>query len=78
MGWHDMDGSDWAWMTTMMVIFWGVLIAAVILLIRRGGTREPMQPDTPEQTLQHRLARGEIAIDEYNQRLDALTHRTKP
>lgn len=79
MGWHNnMDGSDWAWMTVMMITFWAVLIAAVILLVRRRGNREPTHRDTPERTLQHRLARGEIAIDEYNQRLGALNHPTRP
>ena len=78
MGWHDMDGSDWAWMTVMMITFWAVIIAAVIMLVRRGGNREPTVRDTPETTLQHRLARGEIAVEEYNQRLDALKRVTKP
>ena len=58
MGWHDMDGTDWAWMTAMMVLFWGVVIAGGILLVRRTAPTTPR--DTPEETLRHRLARGEI------------------
>ena len=77
MGWHDMDGSDWAWMTTMMIIFWGVIITAVVLLVRRGDNDRTTPPDTPEATLHHRLARGEIDVDEYNQRLNALQDRTR-
>lgn len=77
MGWHDIDGSDWAWMTTIMIISWGVIIAAVILLVRRNGTGGTTPRDTPDETLRHRLARGEITVDEYNQRLDALERQTK-
>ena len=72
MGWHDMDGSDWVWMTTMMIIFWGVILAVAIVSIRRSGTDGSTPRDTPEDALQHRLARGEIEIDEYNERLAAL------
>ena len=70
MGWHDMDGTDWAWMTAMMVLFWGVVIAGGILLVRRTAPTTPR--DTPEEILRHRLARGEIDGDEYAQRLDAM------
>ena len=72
MGWHDMDGSDWIWMTIMMVLFWGTVATVIIVLIRRGGTADGPRRETPEETLNHRLTRGEIEIDDYQQRLDAL------
>jgi putative membrane protein len=71
MGWHDMNGTDWIWATTMMVLFWGAIAAVVITLLRRATTGSTPR-DTPEETLQQRLARGEIDIDEYHQRLEAL------
>ncbi len=77
MHWHDMDGSDWIWMTSMMVIFWGVVAVLVIALIRRSGPTVAAPRDTPEETLRQRLARGEIDIEEYQQRLDALGSPTK-
>jgi putative membrane protein len=77
MRFHDMDGSDWIWMTSMMVIFWGVVAGLVIALIRRSGPTTASPRDTPEETLGQRLARGEIGIEEYQQRLDVLRGATK-
>jgi putative membrane protein len=67
-----MDGSDWIWMTSMMVIFWGVIAMLVITLIRHSGPTTAAPRDTPEETLRRRLAGGEIDIDEYHRRLEAL------
>ena len=77
MRFHDMDGSDWIWMTSMMVIFWGVVAVLVIALIRRTGPTVAAPRDTPEETLRQRLARGEIDIEEYQQRIEALGGPTK-
>lgn len=77
MRFHDMDGSDWIWMTSMMVIFWGVIAVLVFALIRMSGPTLAAPRDTPEETLRQRLARGEIDIEEYQQRLDALRSPTK-
>jgi putative membrane protein len=77
MRWHDMDGSDWIWMTSMMVIFWGVVAVLVVALIRRSGPTGAGPQQTPEETLRQRLARGEIDIEEYRQRLEVLRDSTK-
>ncbi|HUP75594.1 MAG TPA: hypothetical protein VM282_21325 [Acidimicrobiales bacterium] len=77
MRFHDMDGSDWIWMTSMMIIFWGVVAALVIALIRRSGPTTAEARHAPEETLRQRLARGEIEIEEYQQRLEALRRPTK-
>jgi len=77
MRFHDMDGSDWIWMTSMMIIFWGVVAALVIALIRNSAPTRAAVRDTPEETLRQRLARGEIEIEEYRQRLQALDGPTK-
>jgi hypothetical protein len=59
MHWHDMDGRDWVWMTTMMVLFWGLVAVAVIALIRRTGVGDGSSRIAPEETLRRRLADGE-------------------
>ena len=64
-------------MTSMMVIFWGVIAVLVVALIRRSGPTTAAPRDTPEETLRQRLARGEIDIKEYQQRLEALGSPTK-
>lgn len=77
MGWYDMDGWNWVWMTTTMVVFWGAVAAVVITLIRRTSPTPATPHNTPEEVLRQRLARGEIDVDEYRQRLDALGHPTE-
>jgi putative membrane protein len=72
MHWHDMDGGDWAWMTTMMVLFWGLIAAAVIALVRRTGVADAGSRTAPEEMLRRRLAGGEIDVEEYQHRLDVL------
>jgi len=72
MGWHNMDGWDWAWMTTMMVLFWGVVATVVVVALRRSPAEPTRSPDTPEEVLRRRLAAGEIEVTEYHERLDAL------
>ena len=60
------------------LLFWGLLIAGVVVLVRlaRQG-RLPAMPEvfkrTPREILDERLARGEIDADEYQKRIDALT-----
>ncbi len=62
-------GSSW-WVVPMvagMVLFWGLVAWAVLLLI---GSRTPHREevdhgDSPRQILDQRLARAEIESDEY-------------
>lgn len=63
-----MGGGGWT------VAIWALLIVAaawlVVMLLRRGaGPRE-----TSQQILQHRLAAGEIAPQEYEHRKGLLDH----
>jgi putative membrane protein len=86
MHYGNFDGpgnGTWMWipMMVMMLVFWGGLIAAAVVFIRRPHhTATPGAPDAgrtveAKQTPQEILARGEIDPDDYQQRLDAL-HRT--
>jgi len=70
--WHDMDGGDWAWMTSMMVLFWGLVAVAAIALIHRTSVGDSNSQSTPEETLRRRLANGEIDVEEYQHRLEGL------
>ncbi|MGH3677659.1 MAG: SHOCT domain-containing protein [Mycobacterium sp.] len=78
-------GGDWGWggwllMTVAMIVFWALLITAVVLLVRylvsasRGSGVPPTAagPGSAEETLAQRYARGEIDDDEYRQRLTLL------
>lgn len=70
MGW-----GGWLVMAVFMVAFWGLVVYAIVALFR-GNTSNP-RPDTgrpadPRQILDERFARGEIQVDEYQARKEAL------
>lgn len=71
MHWHDMDGLSWVWMASLTVLFWGVVIVAIVFLVR--NTRETRdQQSTAFEVLDERFARGEISVEEYQQRREVL------
>ncbi|MFD8544468.1 SHOCT domain-containing protein [Streptomyces sp. NPDC059649] len=83
-------GGGWGWggwflMAVVMVLFWALIIAGVVMLVRyfSGGHRG--QPGGPspshdawggsrraEDLLAERFARGEIDEDEYRRRITLL------
>lgn len=89
--WHDWHGGgwgvgDWLLMGFGMLLFWVVLVALVVWVVRGthtprvsgygGGVRmdrpaEPTRP-TAREVLDERYARGEIGDEEYRSRRDAL------
>jgi putative membrane protein len=81
-GGHDNGFGPWWWlfMAITMLVFWGGLAWVVVTLVRHDGAigRQP-PPSVPppgrqsaEDILHERFARGEIDVDEYHQRVDAL------
>ncbi|MFF3607862.1 SHOCT domain-containing protein [Streptomyces sp. NPDC002463] len=71
-----MNGWGWFAVSAGMVLFWGLLITAVVLIFRtldRAAGPPPRQGTAAaEQILGERLARGEIDEEEYRRRLSAL------
>jgi putative membrane protein len=78
-----MWGSGWGWggwlaMMLTMVLFWGLIVAGIIAIVRYlGGTRQGRQdPDRvrpeAENILAERFAHGEIDQEEYTRRRDLL------
>jgi putative membrane protein len=71
MGW----GMGFGWL--LFVVFWALVIAALVLVVKRlmpqtqtaGGARQ----QTPLEILQSRYARGEIEREEYEQKKRDLT-----
>ncbi|MER5736831.1 MULTISPECIES: SHOCT domain-containing protein [unclassified Streptomyces] len=79
MFWNGGGMNGWGWfaMSAGMILFWGLLITAVVLIFRaldRAVERPARQdgPMGPERILGERLARGEIDEEEYRRRLSAL------
>ncbi len=79
---NDMSGWGYALMSISMVLFWGLLIAGIVLLVRYLGNSGPHAPNlhqaTPEAILAERFARGEIDDEEYRRRLDSLHGHDTP
>jgi putative membrane protein len=76
-GWPD-NGAGYVLMVLGMVVFWGMIIAAIALVLRRSaptadGVGEPAPAlRTPEQVLATRFASGEVDESEFASRLATL------
>jgi putative membrane protein len=79
MSWHGGWGwGGWMAMGVMMLLFWGLIIAAVIAIVRswRPGTRESLGGNGDAlRLLDERLARGDIDEEDYRKRRDLLVRR---
>ncbi len=73
-GWSNGMGAGWVF----MVLAWVALIVLVVWAIgqlfpaRSAGDSQERAPETPQEILDRRLARGEIDTDEYARLRDAL------
>ena len=79
------DGFSWGWMmifgSLMMILFWGGLIALVVVAVRAfsGAGQSTGSADSPTSTdntalniLKERYARGEISKAEFEEMRDNL------
>jgi putative membrane protein len=77
---HPMHGWDGGWMWlwgSLMMLTWVAIIAAAVWLVIRANHANRGNGDTNDTTgakrvLDERLARGEITIDEYRDRREAM------
>jgi len=77
-GMHDGDVGT-GWMIVMMIgmaLFWGLIILGVVWLIRstRWGSAQGDQ-ESPSEILDRRFAAGEMSLEEFRERRDALEER---
>ncbi|MFI9722669.1 SHOCT domain-containing protein [Streptomyces sp. NPDC052396] len=83
MFWYGHPGGGWGWiaMSIGMILFWALVITALVLLFRtlsrpHEHAHAPAPPTppapTPEQILAERFARSEIDEEEYQRRLSVL------
>jgi putative membrane protein len=82
---NGMNGWGYAFMTISMLLFWALVITAIVLLVgRMGGPQTPNtqskqpKPTTPEEILAERFARGEIDDEEYHRRRAILREPGRP
>ncbi len=81
MMWGDADGGQWWWlvMALMMPVFWGGLVWLIVILVRQQSNHSVApsaslgaERSDPEAVLHERFARGEIDVDDYHGRIEAL------
>lgn len=70
-GW---SAGDWIAMSTMMILFWGVLVAVAVWAVRTVlGDRSSIRPaDQADVLLAERFARGEIDAEEFTRGRELL------
>lgn len=71
--WWDY-GTGWGGLLGMvigMAGFW--ILVALLLVVLFQSSRQTGSDNSPREILERRLARGEIGVEEYRQRLDALS-----
>jgi len=66
----DLDGGWWVLMAVGMVLFWGLIVAGIVWIVREiSSSRQGDQaPADPLSVLDLRLAKGEISPEEYRER----------
>ena len=69
-----MGGMMWPMMLGML-LFWTLVIVGTVLLVRLVWTRSGNGKSTAAGILQERYARGEIDLEEYQERRSALQSR---
>ena len=68
--WGYADGWSWLWMTAMMVLFWGGIVAVAVFAFRSfGGSKSS---DQALDVLRRRFAGGEITQEEFEKTRKAL------
>jgi putative membrane protein len=72
--WHHMNEYGWGWggMMLGMLLFWAVLVAAIVMLMKyalgRGDAGRREREKTALDILKERYARGEIEREEFEQK----------
>lgn len=76
---HMFPGFSGGWgMGTMGILFWIIIVAAIVLLVRMvkqgqgGGNPVDRKERTPLEVLKERYARGEIDKEEYESKRNDL------
>jgi putative membrane protein len=72
---NGMSGWGMAFMTVGTILFWGLVVAGIVFLLRQNSGRVQTTATTqtdPQRILAGRYARGEIDDEEYSRRSAVL------
>ncbi len=76
---HDWDGGWWIVMALGMILFWALVVAGIVWIVREVcGHRHGGVGKTSIEVLDERLAHGEISVEEYEERRALLSGRRNP
>jgi len=71
---HDSGGGWWVVMFLGMLLFWGLVIAGIVWLVRAGaGSASAHGQRGARELLDERLATGDITVEEYERRREVLS-----
>jgi putative membrane protein len=72
----DWGAGWWIAMMLMMIVFWALVILGAVGLVRSfAGGHHTIHRRDPAEVLDHRLASGEISVEEYRERRELLKER---
>lgn len=72
----DWSAGWWVAMMLMMVVVWALVIFGAVWLARSlSGGHHTIRHRDPAEVLDHRLASGEITVEEYRERRELLKER---
>ena len=77
-GWHFMWGGMGIGMFFFMILFWGLVIAGGVMLVRwlwsggSGSQKFPPFRDDAQEILKTRFAKGEIDAEEFQSKMETL------
>lgn len=76
-GYSGMSGWGYALMGVSTVVFWGLLVALIVVAARYASRNVRVEASSaaPEELLAQRFARGEIGSEEYYAGLEVLHAR---
>jgi len=76
----DFGSGGWVLMMLGMLLFWGLLVAGAVWLVRSGTGHQHLAapPEPPLAILQRRLADGSITPEEYERRRRILLGESDP
>ena len=73
---HDGGGGWWVVMMLGMLLFWGLVIAGIVWIVRASaGPRPADGAKSAREVLDERLAAGDLSVEEYERRRDLLSGR---
>jgi putative membrane protein len=70
----DWGPGWWIVMGLMMIVFWGLVVAGIVWLVRYLTPGSDRRETNATELLNRRLALGEVSVEEYEERRRALAN----